>query len=94
MKFTSKLIVGLVPLSSVSVASGNQQSPALCVESLSPCLNASESGDRHKLSKRARIKEHYTEGIIRDILDSDHSERRKGHMLGLDRCKCQPDGLV
>lgn len=94
MKFTSKLIVGLMPLSGASVARGNQKSPALCVDSLSARLNASESGDRHRLSKRARIKERYTEGIIRDTLDSDHSGRRKGHMPGPDRCKCQLDSLV
>lgn len=28
------------------------------------------------------------------MLDSDHSGRRQGHMLGFDRCKCQLDSLV
>lgn len=60
----------------------------------SPCLNVSERRDRHRLSKRARIKEHYKEGVKSDVLDSDHSGRRKGHTLGLDRCKCQLGSLV
>lgn len=93
MKFTSKLIDGLMPLSRAFVATGNRWSPPLQAETVSPHLNASERRDRHKLSKRKIIKERVTEEIKRGVVDSDHSVRRKGHMLGLDRCKCQLDSL-
>lgn len=62
-----------------------------CVGSLSLRLNVGERGDRHRLSKMARIKEHYKKGIKRGIVDSDYSDRRKGHTLSLDRCKRQLD---
>lgn len=73
-----------------SVATGNRWSPTLCRESVAvfECWVRDEM--RLRVSKREGRIEHYT----KDILDSDHSGRRRGHMLGPDRCKCHLYSLV